>query len=224
MTADEDPQDQEELALRDQVRLAGLVDQLRDLAHRLVHRQVLELREDHQAEREAEDAHEQAPLEQRAAGHAAEADLGEIRDLEVGLAAALMLGGGRRALGPRGVERRTGHRGQEDQGQEHREDPDGAPVRFVDSVHVQISSIDWGYERLPRCGNHSLMPIFEARVKPSAPACPEAESVVYPSIPCPTTSTASSTAAAPRATSGTSSRRTSCPSGSPTWTSPRRSR
>ena len=33
---------QDELALRDQVGLAGLVDQLRDLEHRRVHRQVLE--------------------------------------------------------------------------------------------------------------------------------------------------------------------------------------
>ena len=42
--ADEDLQDQQELALLDQVRLAGLVDQLGDLAHRRVHRQGLQLR------------------------------------------------------------------------------------------------------------------------------------------------------------------------------------
>ena len=44
-------------------------------------------------------------------------------------------------LRPGGVERRPRHRGQEYEGQERRQDPDGAPVRFVDSVHVQISSI-----------------------------------------------------------------------------------
>ena len=47
---DEDLEDGDELALRDQVGLAGLVDQLRDLAHRPVHRQVLQLVEDDQAE------------------------------------------------------------------------------------------------------------------------------------------------------------------------------
>jgi hypothetical protein len=38
---DEDLEDQDELALGDQVGLAGLVDQLGDLAHRLVHRHVV---------------------------------------------------------------------------------------------------------------------------------------------------------------------------------------
>ena len=51
---DEDLEDGDELALRDQVRLARLVDQLRDLAHRPVHRQVLELVQDHQPEEDAE--------------------------------------------------------------------------------------------------------------------------------------------------------------------------
>ena len=40
--ADEELEDQDELALRDQVGLAGLVDQLGDLEHRAVHRQVLQ--------------------------------------------------------------------------------------------------------------------------------------------------------------------------------------
>ena len=41
---DEDLEDQDELALRDQIGLAGLVNQLGDLEHRPVHRQVLQLR------------------------------------------------------------------------------------------------------------------------------------------------------------------------------------
>ena len=41
--ADEELEDQQELALLDQVGLARLVDELGDLEHRLVHRQVLEL-------------------------------------------------------------------------------------------------------------------------------------------------------------------------------------
>ena len=48
---DEDLEDQDELALRDQIRLAGLVDQLGDLAHRAMHRQRLELSEDHEGRR-----------------------------------------------------------------------------------------------------------------------------------------------------------------------------
>ena len=51
---DEDLEDGDELALRDQVGLAGLVNQLGDLAHRAVHRQVLQLVEDDQAEEDAE--------------------------------------------------------------------------------------------------------------------------------------------------------------------------
>ena len=42
--ADEELEDQQELALLDEVGLAGLVDQLGDLEHRLVDRQVLQLR------------------------------------------------------------------------------------------------------------------------------------------------------------------------------------
>ena len=42
--ADEHLEEQDELALGDQVRLAGLVNQFRDLQHRAVHGQVLELR------------------------------------------------------------------------------------------------------------------------------------------------------------------------------------
>ena len=51
--ADEELEEKDELALRDEIRLAGLVNELRDVPHRLVHRQVLEPGEDHQAEREA---------------------------------------------------------------------------------------------------------------------------------------------------------------------------
>ena len=39
---DEDFQDQDELALRHQIGLTGLVDQLRHLEHRPVHRQLLQ--------------------------------------------------------------------------------------------------------------------------------------------------------------------------------------
>jgi hypothetical protein len=48
--ADEDLEEQDELALRDQIGLAGLVNQLGDLTHRRVYRQPFCLREDHQTE------------------------------------------------------------------------------------------------------------------------------------------------------------------------------
>ena len=54
--ADEDLEQENELALRHQIRLAGLVDQFRDFAHRRVHRQIFRLREHHQAEEQPEDA------------------------------------------------------------------------------------------------------------------------------------------------------------------------
>ena len=44
-------------ALRDQIRLARLVDQIGDLAHRPVHGKVLQLPEDHQAEQNAQRRH-----------------------------------------------------------------------------------------------------------------------------------------------------------------------
>ena len=58
-SADEDLQDQQELPLRDQVGLARLVDQVRDLEHRRVHRQRLELPVDHEAEHQPGDADDQ---------------------------------------------------------------------------------------------------------------------------------------------------------------------
>src|SRR5208282_6927335 len=69
---DEDPQEQEEFALCDQVRLAGLVNQLGDFAHRFVHRQVLQLHENGHAEEQAENADEDAEKQQCMAVNMAE--------------------------------------------------------------------------------------------------------------------------------------------------------
>ena len=57
---DEHPEHEDELALVLQIRLARLVDQLRDLAHRRVHRQVLETAIDHHSEQKTEHADDQA--------------------------------------------------------------------------------------------------------------------------------------------------------------------
>ena len=64
---DEGPQEQDELALRDQIGLAGLVNQLGDLEHRCVDGQVLELCERHEAEQQAERADDETAHEQRVA-------------------------------------------------------------------------------------------------------------------------------------------------------------
>ena len=58
---DEDPQQEEEFALRDEVRLAGFVDQLGNFAHGAVHRQVLQAHVNRQAEDQSEDAKQDAP-------------------------------------------------------------------------------------------------------------------------------------------------------------------
>ena len=88
--ADEELEHEDELHLRDEVRLAGLVDELGDLEHRLVHRQVLELLVDHEAEHEAERAHDEAEREQVPARHAEELDALEVRQDQVHLALRLV--------------------------------------------------------------------------------------------------------------------------------------
>ncbi len=79
---DEDPQEEKELALRDEVGLAGFIDQLRDFPHGAVHRQVLQPRENRHAEQQAEDANHDAKEEQFVAVDAQEGDLRKIRELE----------------------------------------------------------------------------------------------------------------------------------------------
>jgi hypothetical protein len=59
-------EDQDELPLRDQICLAGLVDQLRDLAHRFVHDHSLELAVHHESEEQSQGANHQPAHQQRA--------------------------------------------------------------------------------------------------------------------------------------------------------------
>ena len=86
--ADEGFEDEDELALGEEVRLAGLPDQLRHLEHGPVYRQPLELPVDAQAEDEAESADDQACVEQLAAGHPEEMDRVEVGQDELGLVGA----------------------------------------------------------------------------------------------------------------------------------------
>ena len=53
---DKDPQNQQELALRDQIGLASLVDQLRNLAHGAVYRQVAQAGIDRESKAETQKA------------------------------------------------------------------------------------------------------------------------------------------------------------------------
>ena len=90
--ADEQLEDQQELALLHEVGLAGLVDQLRDLPHRLVHHHVLELRVDHQAEGEPERADHQAGEQQRVTVDAEEAHGAQVGQHQVRFAAGVVSG------------------------------------------------------------------------------------------------------------------------------------
>ena len=107
---DEQLEDRQELALLQQVGLAGLVDQLGDLAHRAVHRQGLQLLVDHQAEDQAEQADAEPEHEQRPAVDAHELGLAEVGQDQARLAAGVRrrLGGGldRRLHRQRGGSRR----------------------------------------------------------------------------------------------------------------------
>ena len=111
---DEDLEQQDELALRDQVRLAGLVDQLGDLPHRLVHGHVLELPVDDEPEHQPQHADGEPQHEQGPATHAGHAGLAEVRNLEVRLASGRR--GGR--AGPR--------EGEGDEEERRQDQPGGA--------------------------------------------------------------------------------------------------
>src|ERR1700757_1519149 len=97
---DEEFQNDKELYLRDQVCLAGLVDQFRDLEHRLVYREVFQLVVNDNAEHETERNNNKAVDQEVMAVDctAKEGSLAEIWDDEVGFASRLR----RRSLRKRG--------------------------------------------------------------------------------------------------------------------------
>src|SRR5262245_53243603 len=83
--ADERLENEQELALLHEVRLARLVDELGDLAHRRVDRQIAELVVDHQAEEQSERRDRQTGKEQRVSvdasekGHSAKVGKNQVR-------------------------------------------------------------------------------------------------------------------------------------------------
>ena len=102
MTAINDPQQHQELALRDQVGLAGFVDQFRDFAHGAMHGQVLQAHEDGHAETEAKHAEQQMPISSSLWPSIAlfkKADRRKVGQLQRSLAAAGLFGGLRQRAG-----------------------------------------------------------------------------------------------------------------------------
>ena len=131
--ADEELEQQDELALRDQVRLAGLVNQLRDVPHRLVHRQVLEAREDEEAKGEPAQAHDQTRHQQGAAVDAVEVHAAEIGKHQVRFTARMARGllrdrRRRHALTCRYARLQCRRRGGPDTEQQHADDRREADV------------------------------------------------------------------------------------------------
>ncbi len=84
---DERPQDHQELALGDQVGLAGFVDQVGDVAHGAMDRHLLELEANRQPKEQSKGAEDEADGEQLVPVHPEKADRREIRELQAGFAA-----------------------------------------------------------------------------------------------------------------------------------------
>ena len=131
--------DQQELALRDHVRLAGLVDQLADLGHRAVDGQAPDLAVEDRAEDEPAGADGEAPGQQRPAGHGAEErhqrGVAQVRQHQVGLADVA-----------RRRERRQRRRGQEQQQPGGRRAAAGARAGLLDFHHHLLHSHAGGSE------------------------------------------------------------------------------
>ncbi len=143
---DERPQDHQEAALLLEVGLAGLVDELGDLAHGLVHRQALELDVAGQAEREAAEADHEADEQQPAAvDHAADERGGaQVGQVDVRLTAAGVPAGRGRGHGAPGdgQEREEGkERGCEPAG--HHESSFGSESNGAIVVHAEHYALEW---------------------------------------------------------------------------------
>src|SRR6266566_6356236 len=92
--ADKEPQNQQEPTLGEQIGLAGLVDQLGDLAHGAMHGEVAQLRVLRETKEQPQGADDQAPQQQCAAADPAEErGLVQVRQYERGFTACCMLGG-----------------------------------------------------------------------------------------------------------------------------------
>ena len=83
---DEDPEQEQEFALLDQVGLAGLPDQLGDLCHGTVDGKVFQAAVNNQSKEQPKDAEQNAEHQAGVATDAEELDLREVGKLQIGLA------------------------------------------------------------------------------------------------------------------------------------------
>src|SRR5690606_24510938 len=83
--ADKQLEDDQELHLLHEVRLAGFVNQVRDIEERLVGRELLDAEELEEAEGQAEERDDKAPLEDGVAADAAETlkRVGQLREVKL---------------------------------------------------------------------------------------------------------------------------------------------
>ena len=88
--ADEQPEEEQESALPEEIRLAGFVDQLGDLPHGAMHREIAQLHVTGDAEHKSERANDEAPEEQAASSHSEEGRRVQIRQDQRGLTAGGM--------------------------------------------------------------------------------------------------------------------------------------
>src|SRR6266705_6824513 len=89
---DKEPQEQNKFPLRDQICLARFVNQLGDFAHRLMHRQVLQLNVNCQSKQQAEKAKEYSNQQQPMTINAKKSYFRQIGKLQSRLAALARLG------------------------------------------------------------------------------------------------------------------------------------
>ena len=90
---------QDELALRDQIGFAGLIDQFGDFAHGAMHGRILELNVDNQPKQSAQRAENQPNFQQRvAAGAVQERDALHVGQPEIGFSGGFRRGRGRSGL------------------------------------------------------------------------------------------------------------------------------
>ena len=87
----ESPEQNNELALRDEIRLARLIDQFGNFAHRTMNRQVLQLHIDRQAEQQPADAKQQSDHQQGVPVNAEKIHARQIRQCQVGFSSAPLL-------------------------------------------------------------------------------------------------------------------------------------
>ncbi len=116
---DECLEDQQELALLQEIRLAGLVDQLRDLEHGRVHRQALQLPVEQQPEHQTGDADPETEHQERAPVDAQELGLAEVGEDEARLPAGVR---GGRWRGLRGGQHGGRGQGRERRGEDEADD------------------------------------------------------------------------------------------------------